>query len=93
MKLFSLQESVRESDSKVYNKTLTYFNVLKIFLKLFENGIENFKDLAKVNYEYVKYKDADEEKEFNFLTTIFFNIHSLIDKCYLFKISEIKAAR
>lgn len=77
-----------------YNKeTLVYFNILKIFLKLFENGIVTFSDLSKVNCEYIKYKDNEddeEEKEFNFLTHMFFNIQTLINKCYLFKISEIK---
>ena len=39
---FTRERGKRQQE--VYNKeTLTYFNVLKIFLKLFENGIENFK--------------------------------------------------
>lgn len=87
---FTRERGKRQQEK--YNKeTILCFNLLKIFLKLFENGISSFDDLSKVKYEYLSDEpDSEQPKESNFLTTMFFNLQTLIDKCYLFKIAEIK---
>jgi hypothetical protein len=74
-----------------YNKnTLVYFNILKIFIKLFDNGIKTKKDILKINKNYIDKNENEEEEEYNFLTTLYFNLHKLVEKCYLFKYNEIK---
>ena len=76
------------NEQEKYNKnTLVYFNILKIFLKLFDNGIKTNKDILKINKNYL---DENDEEEYNFLTTLYFNLQILLEKCYLFKFNELK---
>lgn len=76
------------SKQEKYNKTtLVYFNILKILLKIFDNGIKTKKDILKINKNYL---NEEETEEYNFLTTLYFNLQDLIEKYYLFKYGEIK---
>ena len=76
------------NEQEKYNKnTLVYFNILKIILKLFINGIKTSKDVVKININYL---EDDNEEDYNFLTTLYFNLQTLLEKCYLFKFNELK---
>lgn len=86
---FSREKAKREQ-KKHNTETLVYFSMLKIFLKIFENGIQKPEDLNKVNPNYIMETEEEEPEEFNFLTVIFFGLQNMIERCYLFKISEIK---
>ena len=78
------------SKQEKYNKnTLVYFNMLKIFLKIFDNGIKIKNDVVKINKNYLDDENED-EKDYNFLTTLYFNLQDLIEKYYLFKYNELK---
>ena len=85
---FSRDKAKREQE-KYNNETLVYFNMLKIFLKIFENGVQTPDDLNKVSHTFIT-KHEESKEDFNFLTVLFFGLQSMIESCYLFKVGEIK---
>jgi polyhydroxyalkanoate synthesis regulator phasin len=87
------RDNEKQEQEKYNRDTLVYFNTLKIFMNLFENGINNIQDANKIHPDYLRKeedKDREEPKDYNFLTIIFFNLQKMTENCYLFKINELK---
>jgi len=68
-------------------ETMTYFNITKVFLDIFDNGIKKENDINKINYSYIE--NQNDCKQHNLLTILFFSLQNLIEKTYFFKNEDL----
>lgn len=90
----NLEEVMSFSKDDIYYKkeqfikeTMSYFNITKVFLDIFDNEINNESDIQKIDYNYIE--NPTDCKKPNLRTILFFSVQNLVEKTYFFKNDDL----